>query len=129
MASYNQATFVGNLTRDPEARNLASGSMVVNFTIAVNGYKEGDVSFIPVVAWEKTAEICAKSLRKASRVLVAGEIKQDNWETEDGQKRSKLFLNARTVQFLDPKGEVSEVDSFGSPVDDDDTLDVSDLPF
>lgn len=107
MASYNQVTLIGNLTKDPELRYIPSGSAVCSFGLAVNraytnadGEKQEDVTFIDIVCWNKLAEACSQYLQKGSPVFVEGRLQQKFWETEDGSKRHKHEVVARTVQFL-----------------------------
>ena len=117
--SYNNTVLVGNLCRDIEIRQTASGDSVGSTSIAVNGYKEGEVMFMPVTIWGKLADSAANALGKGSRVLVAGRLKQNNWE-KDGETKSRIELNANTVQFLDPKGsKPSGGDPAAGAVDED----------
>ena len=103
MASFNKVNLIGNLTRDPELRHTPQGKAVCDFTVAVNGIpRGGDIEiadFIPVTVWEKSAEACAKHLKKASLVHVDGRLKQDRWE-KDGKKHSRLTVVASSVTFL-----------------------------
>lgn len=109
MASLNRVLLIGNLTRDPELKYLPSGSAVCEFSIAVNrnwtdkktGDKKEEVSFIDIVSWGRTAEICAEYLKKGRSTFVEGRLQQDRWEDQKtGQKRSKIRVNAESVQFL-----------------------------
>lgn len=110
MLKINRASVAGNLTRDPELRTVGNDRQVASLTVAVdeqwrdkNGEQQEQVAFINVSAWGKTAEIIGQYLSKGSRVFIEGRIKQDNWEDKDGNKRSKLFIMADSVQFLDSK--------------------------
>ena len=106
MIEINQVTLSGLLTRDPELRYMTNGNPVCNFTLANNRtyFKEGEkkqiVAFIDVVVFGKIAEVCNEYLEKASSVIVLGRIKQDTWESKAGEKRSKLKIEAATVQFV-----------------------------
>ena len=110
MASYNKVILMGNLTRDPEVRFTPQGTPVANFSVAVNRkYKQGDelkeeVGFFDVVVFGKQAENCGQYLAKGRSVLVEGRLQQRRWETDDGQKRSKVEVVAQSVQFLSPTG-------------------------
>lgn len=112
MASLNKVFLIGNLTRDPELRYIPSGTAVANFGLAINrvyttqdGEKKEDVCFVDIVTWSKTAENCANYLTKGSPVFVEGRLQFRSWETEDGQKRSKLEVVAERVQFLGGRRE------------------------
>ena len=107
MASMNRVFLMGNLTRDPELRYIPSGTAVANFGMAVNrtyttqdGERKEDVCFVDIVTWSKTAENCANYLTKGRPVLIEGRLQYRSWETDDGQKRSKLEVVADRVQFL-----------------------------
>ncbi|MBI1864431.1 MAG: single-stranded DNA-binding protein, partial [Nitrospirae bacterium] len=110
MASYNKVILMGNLTRDPEVRFTPQGTPVASFGVAVNRkYKQGDelkeeVGFFDVVVFGKQGENCGQYLAKGRSVLVEGRLQQRRWETDDGQKRSKVEVVAQSVQFLSPRG-------------------------
>lgn len=100
----NQVTVVGNLTREPELRYTPSGAAVAKFGLAVNrsytnrnGEKVEDTSFFNVNAWRQLAENVAESLSTGTRVIVSGRLQSRSWETEDGQKRSVVEIEADEV--------------------------------
>ena len=107
-ATLNKAMLIGNLTRDPELRYTPGGAAVCEFALALNrsytnkqsGQRVEEVSFIDVVAWARTAEICAEYLKKGRQVFVEGHLKQDRWDAPDGRKMSKVRVIAENVQFL-----------------------------
>ena len=106
MPSLNKVLLIGNLTRDPELRYIPSGTAVATFGMAMNrvyiqdGERKEEVCFVDIVTWAKTAENCANYLAKGRLVFVEGRLQFDSWETEDGQKRSRLNVRALYVQFL-----------------------------
>lgn len=92
----NQIVLVGRLAQDPEVRYTKTGKAVASFTVAVNrntSFAQRDSSekdpadFIPVVAWDKLAEMCGNNLSKGARVFVQGRLQIRSYETQDGQKR------------------------------------------
>lgn len=102
----NKVFLIGNLTRDPESRFLQSGAQVVKMGLASNrrfGTRDGDKKeetlFVDVEAWNKTAELCAQYLRKGSQILVEGRLKLDQYTTQTGDKRSRIYVVADRVQF------------------------------
>ena len=119
--SINKVIAVGNLTRDPEIKEFESGSKVCKFSIAVNEkYKDKENTyFFDCQVWGVQAENLVKYQGKGSKVLVDGSLKQETWES-DGQKRSKIIINAFKVEYLTPKSK-----SNYEPVDDlvDDLVD------
>lgn len=94
MASGNNVTLVGNLTKDPELRYTTGGRGVASFGLAVNrryqvnGEWQEQVSFFNVVAWADLGENAAASLHKGNRVIVTGRLEQRSYETRDGEKRN-----------------------------------------
>ena len=108
--SLNQVFLMGNLTRDPELRQIPSGQSVCSFSLALNrSYKDASgewqeaTDFIDVVAWGPLAERVAQYLSKGRRCLVQGRMQSRSWE-QDGQKRSKVEVLANDVTFLDSRG-------------------------
>jgi single-strand DNA-binding protein len=108
---FNKVIVMGNLTRDPELRYTPSGVPVSNFGLALNRrYQNGqgsdveEVSFVEITAWGKQAEVCAEYLAKGSPVLLEGRLRQDRWETADGDRRSQLKVVAESVKFLPRNG-------------------------
>lgn len=110
--SINQVILMGNLTRDPELRQIPSGQSVCSFSLALNrSYKDQSgewqeaTDYIDIVAWGPLAERVAQYLSKGRRCLVTGRLQSRSWEQE-GQKRSKVEVLANDVTFLDgPRGE------------------------
>ena len=111
MATMNRVWLMGNLTRDPEVRHTSSGSAVAEFAMAVSESRknrDGEAveskCFVDVVSWEKQAEACGKYLAKGSGVSVEGRLQFEQWDTDRGEKRSKLKVRADRVQFLGRNG-------------------------
>ena len=105
--SLNQVTLMGNLTRDPELRQIPSGQSVCSFSLALNrSYKDSSgewqeaTDFIDIVAWAALGERVAQYLTKGRRCLVQGRLQSRSWE-QDGQKRNKVEVLANDVTFLD----------------------------
>ena len=98
-------TVIGNLTRDPEIRYTRQGQANSTFGVAVNRRWqnkqtqewEEQVSFFDVVCWGDLAESVALSLTRGCRVIVAGRLEQRSWETEAGERRSKVEITADEV--------------------------------
>lgn len=105
MAIDNTVTITGNATREPELRFTPSGQAVASFGVAVNRRWqnrqtqewEEAVSFFDVTCWAQLAENAAESVSKGTRVTVAGRLDQRSWETQDGDKRSKVEIVADDV--------------------------------
>jgi single-strand DNA-binding protein len=107
MTGFNRVVLVGNLTRDPQLRQIPSGTAVADMGLATNERyrnREGEMSestcFVDIVAWGKQAESCNRYLTKGSPVLIEGRLQYDQWETAEGQKRSKLRVRADRIRFM-----------------------------
>ena len=121
MMNTNKSILVGRLVKDPESRQTPSGTAVANFTIAVNrmkkqGATQSEADFFDIVAWQKTAEIAVQYLKKCSQVIVVGRLEQQKWE-KDGQKRSKVVINAEQIEFIGGKPSDASA-SDGNQADD-----------
>jgi single-strand DNA-binding protein len=110
MAGYSKVIIMGNLTRDPELKYLDSGTALAKLTVAVNrtwksksGEKKEEVSFVDCTAWTRTAEVIAEYFVKGDPILIEGYLKQENWESAEGQKRSKLGVQVESFQFVGNK--------------------------
>jgi single-strand DNA-binding protein len=105
MAQDNQVVIVGNLTRDPELRYTPNGAALVRFTVAVSRrtrdesgqWKDAETSFFDVTAWRTLAENIAESLTQGSRVVVVGRLRTNSWETPEGERRTKVEIEAEDV--------------------------------
>lgn len=136
--SLNQVTLAGIVTADPEFTAVGnSGARLCKFSIAVNrnifhketGEWEQKASFFEVTTWNESADRMAKVLRKASPVIVSGELQQDRWETPEGQKRSKVVVNARTVQCLTKTGGSPEAQKPQASYPGEEQYYADDIPF
>ena len=105
MATITAVTVAGNLTRDPEIRYTREGQATTSLSVAVNRRWqnqqtkewEESVSFLDIVCWRDLAENVALSLTKGSRVLVSGRLEQRSWETDGGERRSKVEIVADDI--------------------------------
>lgn len=109
----NKVLLIGRLTRDPEIRFLPSGSQVTSFSIAVNrSYKSGDewkeeTYFFDIETFGTLAERLGRQLSRGFQVLIEGELRQDRWENQNGEKRSKVKVIANKSSILSKPGEKS----------------------
>lgn len=118
MAGYNRIVLMGNLTRDPEYKQLQSGQGVCRLGLATNrqfknrqsGSMTQEVCFIDVDVWGAQAESCRQYLQKGRSVLVEGRLKFDSWEDPNGQTRSKHSIVADRVVFLTSGGAEVEAE-------------------
>jgi len=128
MAGYNRIIIVGNLTRDPELKQLPSGQGVCRMSIATNrqfknrqtGMQTQEVCYIDVDVWGVQAESCQKFLAKGRSVLVEGRLKFDTWQDQQGATRSKHSVTADRVVFLSNAGGHDAEDHAGMGADSSD---------
>jgi len=113
----NIFTGIGRLTRDPELRYTPGGTGTCRFSIAINrtyrnqeGTDIEDVLFLNVTTWGKQAENVAQFLKKGRRVAVTGELRSNDWQDKEGNKRTSFEVNAKSVQFLDSVKKEEDVE-------------------
>lgn len=106
--SINRVIVSGNLTRDPEVRTTASGNPVMGFGIAVNdrrknsqtGEWEDYPNFIDCTMFGARAQSVSRFLSKGSKVAIEGKLRWSQWETNEGQKRSKIEIIVDEIEFM-----------------------------
>lgn len=110
--NLNKVFIIGNLTRDPELRNLPSGTAVASFGVATNrvwknqqGEKQEDVQFHNIVVFGRQAELANQYLAKGRMVFIEGRIQTRNWNAEDGTKRNRTEIVAERIQFGPKSGQ------------------------
>ncbi len=126
---------IGNLTRDPELRNTASGQSVASFAVATNfvwtdqsGQQQKKVEFHNIIAWRKLAEICAKYLHKGSKVYIEGRLQTTDWTGQDGVKRYRTEIVIDNMIMLDNKGGSTNTGVSSSPTDNTNSEPVINIP-
>ncbi|ACD82809.1 single-stranded DNA-binding protein [Candidatus Methylacidiphilum infernorum] len=107
MADLNKVFLIGNLTRDPECRYTPKGTPVGDISLAINssfrsqdGQIKDEVCFVDVVIWGRQAETCKEYLQKGSLIFVEGRLQMEQWETKEGEKRTRMKVRADRIQFL-----------------------------
>ncbi len=135
MPSINKILISGNLTDDPRTNILENGTHVANFRMASNQrYKARDgewkdkTCFVDVVTWRQLAERVASRLHKGSPVMVEGELQYTQWNAQDGTKRSRVEILARSVQMLEKTGDSGSRPSYGDDPDESPRREASDEP-
>ncbi len=120
MPSINKVIISGNLTDDPSINVLESGTNLAKFRIANNqrfrgrdGQWRDKTCYVDVVAWRRTAELVGQFCSKGSPVLIEGELVYSEWDDRDGNRRSRVEINARRVQFLERRDSGSQDDRGG----------------
>jgi len=106
MAGETVITIIGNLVDEPELRFTPSGAAVANFRIASTPrtfdkqsgeWRDGDTLFLGCSVWRQAAENVAESLTKGMRVIIQGRLKQRQYETKEGEKRTVYEIDVDEV--------------------------------
>jgi single-strand DNA-binding protein len=113
MSGFNKIIMMGNLSRNPEFKQLPSGQSICKLGLAVNRQIKSknsenpiqEVCFIDIDVWGVQAESCNKFLEKGKAILVDGRLKWDSWTDSEGQRRSKHSIVADRVTFLWNQGQ------------------------
>lgn len=106
--SINLVTITGNLTRDPEVKQTGGGMSVMKLGVAVNDRRKNpqtqeweDVpNFIDCTMFGDRAAKVAQYLAKGSKVAISGRLRQETWETQDGQRRSRVGVVIDDLEFM-----------------------------
>ena len=130
MSDFNYVAIKGRLTADPVSQQVNSGKILCKFSIASNGWKD-EVSFFNCTVWGMLSETIHKTCKKGTSLLVWGRLKQDRWETPQGEKRSAVNLVVEGFNFLEKKQQTEPTESLGTVVDNAPaaTYDADDIPF
>ena len=101
----NKLFLIGNLTRDPEMSETATGVAFCRLGIAVNRPYQGSdgertTDFFNVTVWRTHAENCGRYLKKGSKVAIVGSLQNRQYEDKDGNKRQVTDIIANEVEFL-----------------------------
>jgi single-strand DNA-binding protein len=104
----NRVVISGNLTKDPELRQLPSGNSVCKLRIAVNtrakdrdsGQWIDKPNYFDVTVWGAQGENVAKFLQRGSGLLVDGRLEWREWDAQDGTKRQAVEIIAENTQFV-----------------------------
>lgn len=138
MANLNKVLLMGNLTRDPQVTYLPSQTAVAEFGLAVNrvfkkqdGTEGKETCFVDCQMFGRRAEALAKYVKKGDPLFVEGRLKLDQWQAQDGSKRSRLRVFVENFEFIGRGGgaagaggveetDLSDMpDAFSPPPSDD----------
>ncbi|MBU0517574.1 single-stranded DNA-binding protein [bacterium] len=110
--SLNKVMLIGNLGKDPELKNTASGTAVATFSMATNrrykdkdGEWQDDTQWHNIVAWSNKAETITNYCKKGSRIYIEGRLTTRSWDDKDGQKKYMTEIITDNFVLLDPPPE------------------------
>lgn len=102
----NTVSLIGRLGGDPQLRYTQNGTAVANASLAVprRGNRE-ETDWFDLTFWGKTAELAANHLTKGRQVGVTGRLLQERWETQEGEKRSRVVVVVDELTFVGSRSE------------------------
>lgn len=131
MAGLCKVMVIGNVGGDPELRYTAAGRPFTTFSVACNrtyttadGERREETEWFRVTAWARLAELCNQFLAKGRKVYIEGRLSTRSWETNDGQRRFSVEINASEMVLLDsrPRGDSPEGHAVEEDADDLDAI-------
>lgn len=125
----NKVILIGRLTKDPDMTNSSNGNAITKFSIAVDrkfADKDGNkiTDFFSCVSFGKKAETIYKYVKKGHKIYIEGELWNNNYENEKGEKKNFTNICVDTIEFLEKKsGDVAtETPPELTEIEDDDSL-------
>ena len=113
---YNKVILIGNMVRDAEMRGRES--KVASFTIAVSrswkdksGMKQEATDYIKCVAFGSTGEIVGNYTSKGSRIAVDGELREEKYTNQSGEKKSSWVVHVNNVVLLERRQEAQPTEA------------------
>ena len=113
---YNKVILIGNMVRDAEMRGRES--KVASFTIAVSrswkdksGVRQDATDYIKCVAFGSTAEIVGNYTSKGSRIAVDGELREEKYTNQSGEKKSSWVVHVNNVVLLERRQEAQPTEA------------------
>src|SRR4051794_10105321 len=108
MANINRVVIEGNLTRDPELKQLSTGNSVCKLRVAVNdrvrdretGQWSDKPNYFDVTVFGGQGESCSRFLQKGSGIIVDGRLSWREWDAQDGTKRQSVEIIAENTRFV-----------------------------
>jgi len=118
----NTVSLIGRLGADPQLRYTQNGTAVATCSIAVPRRRNREeTDWFDLTFWGKLAELAAQHLTKGRQVGITGRLQQERWETQEGEKRSRVVVVVDELTFIGSKPD----DKSGGG----DDLSFDDVPF
>ncbi|MFW5757203.1 MAG: single-stranded DNA-binding protein [Bacteroidota bacterium] len=107
MAGVNKVILIGNLGKDPDIRNLESGSKVANFSLATTEFFKGkdgnrteQTEWHNISVWNQLADLSEKYLKKGDKIYLEGRIRTRSYDDKDGVKKYITEIIGNQMTFL-----------------------------
>jgi len=105
--SVNLCIFIGNVGNDPDIRTIGENAKVASFRLAVterykdrNGELKENTEWVNISAWNKTADIVERFVKKGSLLYIEGKLATRKWTDKDGNERFTTEVKADGIQLL-----------------------------
>ena len=96
----NSIQLIGRLTHDPESRG-GSGKEVCRLRVAVSRQgRDAEPIYVDVISFDALAKTCLEYLETGRQIAVEGRLEQSVWKTDDGSRRERHEVIARSIGFL-----------------------------
>jgi single-strand DNA-binding protein len=100
---------MGRATSSIELKQTQAGKSVVNFSLAVKRpYTKDTTDFFNICAWDKTAELLAKYVKKGDQICIRGYLTNREWSDKNGNKRISTEIIAEEISFAGNKESSTE---------------------
>ena len=124
--SVNKCIFIGNVGADPDVRYIDrdgnGNAKVASFRLAVterykdrNGELKENTEWVNISAWNKTADIVERFVKKGSLLYIEGKLATRKWTDKDGNERFTTEIRADGIQLLGKREEAKPAPAEESP--------------
>ena len=97
----NRWTGTGHLTKDPKLLETNGGTAICTLRIAVKrAGKQGHDGYFEVKCFDGQAHACVQYLKSGREIAVDGRLLFDEFQTQDGNYASRIYIVAERVEFL-----------------------------
>ena len=112
----NTLNLVGRAGREPDVRYFESGSIVANFTLAVNRRsRDEEPDWFNLEIWGKQAQIAADYVKKGSLIGITGSLKIDSWKDKNsGEDRHRPVIRVDRLNLLGSRKDTESNSNFSS---------------
>ena len=122
MATLNRALLIGNVGNEPEIRTIGENAKVASFRLAVterykdrNGELKENTEWVNISAWNKSADIVERFVKKGSLLYIEGKLATRKWTDKDGNERFTTEIRADGIQLLGKREEAKPAPAEESP--------------
>jgi single-strand DNA-binding protein len=118
--SYNKVILVGRPTKNAEYDETYNRS---RFSLAVSrNDKNKNTDFIPIVAWDKLADVVKQHVTKGKLLLVEGELHIDKYQSNIGENKYFTSVKMTKLKFLESKKSQQSQQPTNIPEYDEETI-------